>query len=201
MNVKKLRKEDIDNFILDDLKARISNWESIQSYMQENDDEVTRLELKLEEELSAEKRRSIQDGIDKLKEAREYVNEQIMDLKEQAATDATSKADQALEDSKTYVDDILDTINVPEGGLTPGDIKKIKVDSARDADTVSGFTVAKDIPADAIFTDTTYKAGKGIIIGDQNEVNVDLEDLIVIKTSDTEPELTTGGQWHREEVL
>jgi hypothetical protein len=35
-------------------------------------------------------------------------------------------------------------------------IKSVKVDKAKDADTVSGFTVAKSVPSDAKFTDTTY---------------------------------------------
>jgi hypothetical protein len=39
-----------------------------------------------------------------------------------------------------------------------------KVDSAENADTVGGHTVGKDVPSDAVFTDTTYSAGAGISI-------------------------------------
>ena len=41
-------------------------------------------------------------------------------------------------------------------GLTEEQVKKVKVDSATDADTVGGFSVGVYVPADAKFTDTVF---------------------------------------------
>lgn len=46
-----------------------------------------------------------------------------------------------------------------------------KVDSAEDSDTVNGHTVEKDVPSDAVFTDTTYTAGTGISIENDTIIN------------------------------
>ena len=40
-----------------------------------------------------------------------------------------------------------------------------------DAATVSGYTVGKNVPSDAVFTDTTYSNGTGITIGSGNVIN------------------------------
>lgn len=178
-----LKREHIDNHILEDLSSRIYNWDALQRLINEYNEEITRLNLEIESGISEERKRSIQDTLDKLGEAKSYANEQVAILKEQAAIDATSKADKALEDSKAYMDGKVKT-DVPSGakftdttykaganinidefyeisvsghlGLTRDEVRQVKVDKAGDADTVTGFSVGSDVPPGAKFTDTKY---------------------------------------------
>ena len=82
-----------------------------------------------------------------------------------------------------------DTIGVTgQFGLTEEEVKKVKVDTAKDADTVGGHTVAKNVPADAKFTDTIVDisgkvdkaTGKGLSTNDYtNEEKQKLKNVVL----------------------
>lgn len=88
------------------------------------------------------------------------------------------------------------TINDGKDGTGVGDMTKDTYDTndngiVDNAEKVNNHTVATDVPADAIFTDTTYTAGSGISINNNQisvkpvemadlfmeEFNIDLSDL------------------------
>lgn len=83
-------------------------------------------------------------------------------------TDSFSTGDNVLvlscKNNKTAKYIIGKTSAAKTGGVSVGDMLKSiydtdsdgKVDSAENADTVGGFTVAKSVPSDAVFTDTIY---------------------------------------------
>lgn len=94
----------------------------------------------------------------------------------------------SLKADKTYVDNKVSGIIVPEGGLTPESVKAIKVNQAINSDTVNGYKVHKDVPVSALFTDTIVDTsnkvdkvlGKGLSANDYT--NVDKAEVLKIKS-------------------
>ena len=62
-----------------------------------------------------------------------------------------------------------------------------------DAATVSGYTVGKNVPSDAVFTDTTYANGTGITIGSGNAINHTNSVTAGTAKGDDSKTLTFGG--------
>ena len=63
----------------------------------------------------------------------------------------------SINNAKIDMDEIRDFMKEALGDDSSG----AKVRSAEDADTIGGFTVGVDVPAGAVFTDTTYSVGDG----------------------------------------
>lgn len=137
----------------------------------------------------------------------DLVNKGVIGLPDTPGLDTTQmqqKFDEiALDVIIPHYNDLIDEL---EETILPatGDMKKSvydtdndgKVDAAEDADTVNSHTVESDVPADAVFTDTTYTAGTNITIDENNEIsatdttytagtNVSISDQNVISATDT----------------
>lgn len=112
----------------------------------------------------------------------DLVNKGVIGLPDTPGLDTTQmqqKFDEiALDVIIPHYNDLIDEL---EETILPatGDMKKSvydtdndgKVDAAEDADTVNSHTVESDVPADAVFTDTTYTAGDNITIDENNEIS------------------------------
>ena len=93
---------------------------------------------------------------------------------------------------------------VKASGTATGDMLKSvydtnndgKVDSAENADTVGGFTVAKSVPANAVFTDTTYSNATASTAGLESAADkTKLDALPKMTLSSTQPSSPTNGDF------
>lgn len=76
----------------------------------------------------------------------------------------------------TFTDGTTTTFTVTNGSDSTGDMSKAVYDTDNDgivdnAEKVNNHTVETDVPANAVFTDTTYTAGTNISISSSNEIS------------------------------
>lgn len=160
------------------------NWDKI-------DDEVAKRVIKKEGKgLSTnDYTDSDKQEVDKIKDKarKEYVDERV---KTPVPKNAVFK-DTTYTGGKNIAIDEFNEISVTgQLGLTESEVKKVKVNAAKDADTVGGHTVAKNVPADANFNDTIVDISGKVdkVVGRGLSAN-DYTDAEKRKVSDTATEI------------